>query len=413
MEQSKLVDPLSDHQSSKYTGNELKYVKEFLENKKIPWTSRLEEAFAVRLGIGYAIAHSSGTAALHSCLAAAGVGPGDEVISPALTVIMDTLVTLHQNAIPVYADIDPGTFNVDPADIRKKVTRRTKAIIAVSLYGLPADMDPIMEIAREHDLTVIEDSAQCVLGIYKGRIAGTMGHMGCFSLERTKHLGIGEGGMVVTNDERLAERVRKFGGIGYKNLRAKEGRMQVNPSTFQDPYYKRHDTFGWNYRMPEICAAVALAQVERIDELVGRRQAVAQLFHEAVGGCGWMIPQKTPEGLVNSYYTFAVRFEGEQALGISWRRFYDTYIELGGDGFYSAWSVPYLEPVMIRMEFYGRGCPLECALYRNKMSYGKGLCPEAEAIQPKLMQFKTNYRDMELAKRKTEALKRTIKVLGS
>lgn len=309
------------HQSQKYTGNELKYVKEFLENKKIPWTLCLEEAFAKRFSINYAIAHNSGTSALHSCLAAAGVGPGDEVISPALTVIMDALVTLHQNAVPVFADIDPQTFNIDPNDIRRKITRNTRAIIVVSLYGLPADMEPIMEIAKEHNLTVIEDSAQCVLGVYKGRLAGTIGHIGAFSFERTKHLPIGEGGIVVTNDENLAVKVRKCGGIGYKNLRAQEGRMQVNPSTFQDPDYKRHDFFGWNYRMPEICAAVGLAQVEKIDELVGRRQAIARLFAEAIEGCDWMIPQKTPEGVLHSCYTYAVRYEGEATLGVSWRSF--------------------------------------------------------------------------------------------
>ena len=395
----------------KYVGNELKYVQDFLDNKKIPWTLRLEKAFASRFGVRYAIAHNSGTSALHSCLAAAGVGPGDEVISPALTVIMDTLVTLHQNAVPIFADIDPDTFNIDPDDVSKKVTKRTKAIIPVSLYGLPADMDPIMEIAKEHNLTVIEDSAQCVLGMYKGRIAGTIGHMGCFSLERTKHLGIGEGGIVISNDERLAERVRKFGGIGYKNLKAEEGRMQVNPSTFQDPDYKRHDSFGWNYRMPEICAAVGLGLVERIDELVQRRQVIARMFDEAVADCEWMIPQKTPEGMVNSYWSYAVKYEGKQAVGFSWKEFYKKYIELGGDGFYSAWSVPYLEPVITQMEFYGRGCPLNCSFYGREISYEKGLCTNAEAIQPKLMQFKTNYRDTEIAKRKTEALNKTIKAL--
>jgi len=405
------VESLKGHQLSKYMGNELKYVKEFLDNKKIPWTLRLEEAFARRFGVSYAIAHNSGTSALHSCLAAAGVGPGDEVISPALTVIMDALVTLHQNAVPVFADIDPDTFNVSPDDVRRKITGRTKAIIAVSLYGLPADTEPIMEIAKEHGLIVIEDSAQCVLGMYKGKLAGTIGHMGMFSFERTKHLSIGEGGIVVTNDEHLAERVRKFGGIGYKNLRAKEGRMQVNPSIFQDPDYKRHDSFGWNYRMPEICAAVGLAQVEKIDEIVAQRQTIAQLYDEAIKGCDWMIPQRIPAGVVNSYYTYAVRYEGEKALGVSWKKFYKIHTESGGDGFYSAWSVPYLEPALSQMQFYGRECPTGCPLYKGKILYEKGLCPVAEAIQPKLMQFKSNYRDMELAKQKVEALRKTIKRL--
>ena len=397
------------HQRSKYIGNELKYVKEYLANKKLPWTVRLEKMFAEKLGARYAIAHNSGTSALHSCLAAVGVGPGDEVISPAMTVIMDSLVTLHQNAVPVFADIDPDTFNIDPDDIRRKVTERTKAIVVVSLYGLPADMDPIMDIAREYDLAVIEDSAECVLGIYKGRLAGTIGHMGCFSFERSKHLAIGEGGMVITNDEDLAVRVRKCGGIGYKNLKAEEGRMQTTPATFQDPDYRRHDFFGWNYRMPEICAAVGLAQVERIDEIIARHQAIARLYDEAIKDCDWMIPQKTPEGLVNSYWTYAVRFEGKAALGITWKEFYNRYIEAGGDGFYAAWSMPYLEPVITQGQFYNRDCPVKCPWYQGVVTYEKGLCPVAEEIQPKIMQFKANYRSLELAREKTEALKKTIK----
>lgn len=383
------------HRLKKYSGNELHYTDSFLNNEKIPWTYRLEKAFADRFGIKYAIAHNSCTSALHGCLAACGVDTGDEVISPGLTVIMDAFATIYQNAVPVFADIDPETFNVDPSDVERKVTGKTKAIIVVHLYGLPADIDPIMEIAKEHNLTVIEDSAQCVLGMYKGRLAGTIGHMGCFSFERSKHLAIGEGGMVVTNDERCAERVRKFGGLGYKNLTAEQGRMQVVPSEFQDPNYKRHDSLGWNYRMPEICAAVGLAQVERIDELVAQRQAVARLFDEAIDGCKWMIPQKTPEGLVNTYYTYAVRYEGEEAIGVTWREFYNKYIEFGGDGFYGAYSLPYQEPAIAKMYLYE-----------------EGICPNAAAIQPKLMQFKTNYRDTELAKEKTEALRKTIKAVG-
>jgi perosamine synthetase len=323
---------------------------------------------------------------------------------------MDALVTLHQNAVPVFADIDPETFNIDPEDVKRKITKRTKAIFGVSLYGLPVDVDPLMDLAKKHNLFVIEDNAQTVLGMYKGRISGTIGHFGMFSLERTKHLGIGEGGMVVTNDEKLAVGVRKFGGIGYKNLTAGQGRMQQTLATFQDPDYLRHDTFGWNYRMPEICAAVGLSQMERVDELVQRRQAIGKLYAEAVDGCDWMVPQKTPAGYVNSYYTFAVKYEGKAALNVPWKTFYNKYIELGGDGFYSAWSVPYLEPVMRKMEFYGKNCPSGCPIYQGgKVAWEKGICPNAEAIQPKMMQFKCNYRNLEVAKRKTAALKKTIK----
>jgi len=397
----------------KYTGNELKYVSQVLdsenpENKKAPFVGKLEKAFAARFGCQYAIAHNSGTSTLHTCLAAAGVGAGDEVISPAQTVIMNSFATLHQNAVPVYADIDPDTFNIDPKSIENKITSRTKAIIAVHMHGLMADMDPIMSLAKKHSLYVIEDSAQCVLGKYKGALAGTIGHMASFSFENKKHLSAGEGGMVITNDETLATAIRKTGGLGYKTLSAGQSLRQLLPSDFQDPYYKRHDTLGWNYRMNELTAAVALAQLERVDFLVERRQKVAGYYLEELEGCDWVIPQKVPAGFENSYWTFTVKFEGEAAFGVKWKDFYDLYKKNGGDGFYGGLSVAYEEPVMRDKPFLNRYLP-DNKVYKNAFNYEKGLCPVAEAIQPKMMQFKTNYRNLEIAKQKAKILKKTIK----
>lgn len=397
----------------KFIGNELKYVQDVLESDMKSatsggWNQRLEKMFAERFSRKYGIAHNSGTSALHSCLSAIGVGPGDEVISPALTVMMDTFVTLYQNAIPVFADIDPDTFNVDPEDVKRKITKRTKAIIVVDLYGLPADIDPIMEIAEEKNIPVIEDCAQCYLGEYKGRLAGSIGHFSCFSFENSKHISVGEGGIVLTDDETMAEKVRKCGGIGFKNLTADGGRIRLNEDVFQDPDYKRHDTLGWNYRLPELNAAVAVAQLERLDEIVEKRITIAKYFEEAIDGCSWLVPQKVPDGYTNSYWTYALKYEGDESIGVSWREFRKAYIENGGDGFYSSWSVPYLEPVMQKGCYYGKGCPIECPHYNGNISYHKGLCPVAEAIQPRIMQFKTNYRDMELAKTKAKALKKTI-----
>ena len=395
---------------AKHGGNELAYITKVLKGEEFSpgsgrWNAVLERAFAKKFGVKYAITHNSGTSALHTCLAAAGVGVGDEVISPALTVIMDTFAILYQNAIPVYADVDPETFNIDPQDIERKITPKTKAIITVSYYGLPCDMDPIMEIARKHNLIVIEDNAQCFLGSYKGRLAGTIGHMAIFSFENSKHISSGEGGIVVTNDPQLAERVRKVAYIGYKHLQADEGKVKFDEEeVFQSPEYKRHDTLGWNYRMPEICAAMALAQVERLEDIVARRQEVARMYEEAIQGCDWMIPQKTPAGYTNAYFTYGARYEGEKATGVSWKEFYKKYKELGGDGFYAGWSMPYEEPVMSQGTFYGSG-----SHYTGpKISCRRGVCPVAEELQPKLMQFKNNYRDLDLAAHKAEALRQTI-----
>jgi perosamine synthetase len=401
-------------QSWRFGEEELVYVKEVLDSGFGAATmggmnQRLEKAFAEKFGVKYAITHSNGTATMHSCLAAAGVGPGDEVIIPAMTVISNASVVLHQNAVPIIADIEPDTFNIDPDDVARKITPRTKAIIPVGLYGLPPDLDPIMALARQHNLYVIEDNAQCYLGYYKGRLAGSIGHMASFSFENSKHMSTGDGGIVITDDEYLAKHIRKFHGLGFSTIEAEEGRVRLRKDDFQNPQFLRHDYFGWNYRLPEVAAAVGLAQLGRLELYVERRQACARLFAEAIAGCDYLIPQATPDGYVNSYYTFAMLYEGGEAIGVPWADFRQKYIELGGDGFYAAWQVIYNEPVMKQMAFYGKGCPVRCPLYEGpKVEWYDGMCPVAERLQPKLMQLKTNYGDMDVAREKAAALTKTI-----
>ncbi|MCX5855694.1 MAG: DegT/DnrJ/EryC1/StrS family aminotransferase [Deltaproteobacteria bacterium] len=394
---------------SKYLGNELKYLEKVLNSESWSatggnWNNTLEKAFAKRFGVKYAVAMNSGTSTLHAALEAAGIGPGDEVISPAITVIMNSTATIHANAIPVYADVDPKTFNIDPMDVARKITKKTKAIIPVALYGLPPDLDPIMELAKKHDLIVIEDNAQCVLSRYKGRLAGTIGHMASYSFENTKHISCGEGGMIITNNEKYAEMVRKIGGHGFKNLKAEEGRIRLNQDVFQNPHYKRHDVLGWNYRLPEFNAAIALAQLERIEDLVDLRIKSAKYFIDVMETCDYLIPQYVPEGYTNTYYTLGVVYEGDKSIGVSWEEFRKAYINNGGDGIYGAWSVAYLEPMIAERQFAKR-CPW---VYEN-VKYEKGLCPVAESVQPKIMQFKTNYRDAKLAEIKAKVLLKTIR----
>ena len=304
-----MIDP-TKNPYGKYNGKEMEYVLQALDsdnpvNKEKPWTQRLEELFCKVMGVKYSIACNSGTSGLHAALVAAGVEPGDEVISPALTVIMDAYAIIHVGATPVFADVDPETFAIDPADVRKKITHKTKAIITVSLYGLSVDIASIIEIAEKNNLIVIEDSAQTILGMYRGRIAGTLGDIGVFSFENTKHLTCGsEGGMIVSNSEKLAQRARKFVGIGYKHLTATAGRTSLAISKVQDPDYERFDTIGLNYRMSEISAAIGLAQLERVHSLVSRRQAIAKMFDESVEDCDWIVKQKVPDGYVHSYFRF-------------------------------------------------------------------------------------------------------------
>lgn len=394
---------------SKYLGNELEYLKKVLEGESWSatggsWTNSLEKAFAQKIGTRYGVAFNSGTSTLHAAIEAAGVQPGDEVISPAITVIMDSTATFHANAIPVYCDVLEDTFTMDPADLERKITLKTKAIIPVAIYGLPCDMDAIMSIAKQRGIPVIEDDAQAVLSRYKGRTLGTIGQMASFSFENTKHISCGEGGIILTSDEKYAETTRKIGGHGFKNLRSDEGRVRLNADVFQNPDYKRHDVLGWNYRLSEFNAAVAFAQLERADELVDMRIKSANIFIEVMKECDYLIPQAEPEGYVNSYYTLGAVYRGDESIGVSWQDFRKAYIEAGGDGIYGAWSVPYLEPMIANRQFASR-LP---DIYKN-VGYEKGLCPVAERVQAHLMQFKTNYRNIDLAKAKAQVLWNVIR----
>jgi perosamine synthetase len=368
---------------------------------------RFERAFAERLGFRYAVAVCNGTATMHAGLAAGGVKPGDEVIVPPLTAGATAFCVLHQGAVPVFADIDPRTFNIDPEAVRRRITPLTRAVIPVGLYGLSADMDPIMAIAREHNLLVIEDNAECFLGLYKNRVAGKTGHAASYSFQASKHLTCGDGGIVCTDDEALAVGMRKFCAFGYHTLSA--GRGGTIPKQQRGhPASIRHDSLGWNYRMSELQAAVALEQTERIDELVGLRMKIGAMFAQAVGDCPFLVPQHTPSDCMHSYWTFVCRFEPEIAA-CSWDTFRNLFYALGGDFLYGAWRLTYNEPVFQERRFLGGGFPIDSPVYRgNHRDYGSNLCPVAESLQPKLMQFKTNYYHLDQARRQADVLRQTV-----
>ena len=199
--------------------------------------------------------------------------------------------------------------------------------------------------------------------------------------------------MVVTNSEIYAERIRKFAGIGYKNLTATAGRTSLASSVFQDPNYERFDSIGYNYRMNVITAACGLAQFEIIDELIDRRKKIGSMFLEAIDDCSWLTPQKFSDYCEHSYYTFSVLYNGEKERNLTWKGFYNSYIEMGGDGFYACWKNPYQEP-SLKEKFFTSSCPV------------------ADDYQKKLMCFKTNYRDLELAQKKVNILSDLINNIG-
>lgn len=360
-------------------------------------TKRLEEQFAAMFQSTYAISFVNGTATMHAALAAAGVGSGDEVIVPPLTMASTSLAVLHAGAIPVFVDVDENTWTIAPDSIEERITTRTKAVIPVALYGLSADMDAIMSIARRRDLFVLDDVAQCFLGYYMERVVGSIGHASSFSFQSSKHMTSGEGGMVTTNDEGLADGIRRFNSLGYGVVGAAAGKGKITKETIQDPGYQRHASVGWNYRMPELCAAVALGQLERLQELVDARIRVAELYAAAVEGCSWLVPQAVPEGYVHSYWTYALKLDNEGEFG--WHDFWKKYMDFGGDGVYAAWQLTYLEPAFRGLEFGDDQL--------QELDYG--LCPAAESLQPRLIQLKTNYLDTEKARPKAEALAQAIR----
>jgi len=387
-------------------GNELKYLKEVLDSdfrssKGSAMMRRLEEAFAKRFGAKYAISFVNGTATMHASLEAYGIKPGDEVIVPPLTMAATAFAVLQANGTPVFADVDSNTFQISVSSIEKNITPNTRAIITVALYGLSPDMDPIMEIAKKHNLMVIEDNAECFLGAYKGRMVGTLGHCASFSFQSSKHITSGEGGMIITDDLELAEKIRKVQSLGYAGVSATKGK--ITKLDIQKPDYSRHVTLGWNYRMPELCCAVALAQLENIDDLVQRRVEVAHLFAKASEGYEkWFIPQKVDSKYGNSFWTWVAKIDHPN---ISWLQFRDRFMEFGGDGIYAAWKLTYLEPMFQEFSLLGRENFISM---ENKSKYKEGLCPIAERLQQRLVQFKTNYWNINDGIKQAEALSKTL-----
>lgn len=259
--------------------------------------STLEENWARKFGFEHCVAVSNGTAALSLALAALGVGPGDEVIVPALSFIATGLAPVHQMAVPVFADVDPVTFNIDPDDVERRITPRTKAIIPVHLHGAPADMDRIMEIARRHGLAVIEDSAQAPGATHRGRPVGGIGDAGAFSLQVTKNIPTcGEGGLLVTRDAALAEAVRKGRQFG-EVIEAGRDRDYISYS------------LGWNHKMNALQAAFTDTQLARFDDYEEARQRnITEFLGRLAVLPGIQVPTALPD-TTHAWHILRFRFD--------------------------------------------------------------------------------------------------------
>lgn len=270
---------------------EIENVVEVLKSGMIaqgPKVAEFEEKFAKWVGAKYAVATNSGTAALHVALLSCGIGPGDEVITTPFTFIATGNAIVYTGATPVFADIDLETYNIDPDTIEDLITDKTKAILPVQLYGQSADMDKIREIAKKHDLLVIEDAAQAHGAMYNDEKVGNMGDMACFSFYPTKNMTTSEGGMITTNNKELAEKARVFRAHG-SNIKYK------------------HDEIGYNFRSSDIAAAIGLAQLDKIDEFNEKRINNANYLNEGLKDVEGVITPASPENRKHVYHQYTIR----------------------------------------------------------------------------------------------------------
>jgi len=388
------------------------YVKEVLDfgfhNAHSPgMTGRLERQWAERFGHRFGIAHCNGTATMQSALLAAGVGVGDEVIVPAFTVFSTPAAVFQCNAVPIVVDVDPDTWTLSVEAARRSITPRTRAIIPVSICGLPPDLDPLMQLAQEHGLLLIEDNAQCVLGQYHGRVAGSIGHFASFSFQASKTVTCGDGGMLICSDEAWALAARKAATLGFKDLTVQPGSTVVAEQLRCQPDYRRHDRLGWNQRLPEIASAVALAEMERIDELAQMRCRCGRTWDRVMRNCAWLVPQEVPQGYVNAYWTYAVRIVRDD---VAWSDLFAAFVELGGDGFYGAYQPAHLEPAFANLNAAVDATPQRYPHFAGRLPrYRRGLCPVWEAIQPRILMLKTNYFDTDRIDRQAELFEKAIR----
>jgi dTDP-4-amino-4,6-dideoxygalactose transaminase len=346
---------------------ERKQLEQMLEQNTLfywqgPQTKLLTERFQEFCPVKYVQTCSSGTAALHIAVAAAGIGPGDEVITSPVTDIGTVIGVIYQQAVPVFADLGAGTYNLDVADVERRITPKTKAIIAVHLTGNPCDLDALKALADRHHLVLIEDCAQAWGARSRGRPIGTVGHLACFSLQNSKHVTCGDGGVVGSSDERFGPLLQKFGDKGGNRVR-----------------WGGHEVFATNYRMSEPQAAVAAAQLTRLEAIAAKRAALGNLLTEKIADLPGLIPHQVhPEDrAVYWFYMFRIRPE---AFRCNRSEFTRALLAEGASVSGGYIKVPlYGEAVFQSHGFFAGRWPVK-EMGLTTMDFTQHKCPEAEAI---------------------------------
>lgn len=359
-----------------------------------------EREFADYVGAKYAIALCNGTATLHTALVALGVKPGDRVAVPPLTMSATTIAVLHAGAVPAFCDVDPDTWLLDVGCLPAVLPG---AGISVSLYGLHQ---------RWCAPAVVDDAAQ-TLRHHRGP------GFTSYSFQASKILPLGEGGMLVTNDEGLATRAREFSSLGYQ-MRADQPR--IDPAVLKSPSYERHHSLGWNYRMNDLTATEGLWWLSRgqlggrnVDYALQRRREAAAMYADAVAGCDWLTPQHVPNGWTHDYWCYAVAISADTGNWFPTNPVHvgplhvlmDTIEDYGGERPYAAWRLTYHEPAFRHLAYRA---DVDALYYKATEGHIPRLCPVAEDLQPRLLQFQTN--DIASAEKNANALRRAIKEIG-
>jgi len=347
-------------------GNEKKYLGECIASGWISsegqFVRKLEEEFARRVGRVHGIAVCNGSVALQAALASLDIGPGDEVILPAFTIISCAAGIVQAGATPVVVDSDPLTWNIDVGQIEEKVTERTKAIMVVHIYGLPVDMTPTLSLAEHYGLKVIEDAAEMIGQTYKGHPCGSFGDVSTFSFYPNKLVTTGEGGMILTDDDKLAERCRSL-----RNL------------CFQPQKRFVHEELGWNFRMSNVQAALGVAQLERLDEFISKKKRMGRLYTEALSEIpGMQLPLPQTPYAENIYWVYGlvlddeIPFDAEEAMN----RF--AAHQIGTRPFF--WPM-HEQPVFKRMGLFNNvSCPVAERIARRGFYIPSGLALTDEQI---------------------------------
>jgi perosamine synthetase len=346
---------------------ELKQLEAMLKQNSLfywqgPQTRLLTQRFQEICPLKYVQTCSSGTAALHIAVGAAGIGPGDEVITSPVTDIGTVIGVLYQQGVPVFADLGPGSYNLDVADVARRITPKTKAIIAVHLTGNPCDLDALTRLADQHRLILIEDCAQAWGAQSRGRLIGSVGHIACFSLQDSKHVTCGDGGVVASSDERFGKLLQRFGDKG-------GDRHQ----------WGGHPVFATNYRMSEPQAAVAAAQLSRLEGIAAQRAKLGNLLTEKIAGLPGIITHDVhpQDRAVYWFYMFRLR---PKAFRCGRSEFVRALLAEGAPVIGGYIKVPlYGEPVFQQHSFFAGRWPVK-EMGLTAMDYTRHKCPEAEAI---------------------------------